>query len=264
MHKQNIGFIRKYIIFFLFLFLSMLLGVVDFFSNNTISNYFPNKIEINFSFAENINFSNSEILENFYSKQKIVSENIRLKQEVQDLRKLIIKNQELETKISSYEKFISETENLEFQYLNSNLVLINLSGEYLISGGKSSNLKSGDIVLNEEGFVIGYLGEVFNDYSILETYSSVRFSLQAIDNKGNKYLISSNGNTIIISSIDSLDSNTNVSLIYTDISFGNIGKFPVIDLSSFEQTIIGEKLIINIVINENFTSQTNFYIPLNK
>ncbi len=264
MQKQNIGFIRKYIIYILFLFLSLLLGVVDFFSNSSISNYFPNKLEIDFNLLEKINFSNSEFTDSFYSKQKIVSENIRLKQEVLNLRQLVVQNQELEAKLNSFENFISKTDNLEFQFLNSNLIFINSIGEYLISGGKSSNLKSGDIVLNEEGYVIGYLGEVFNDYSILETFSSVRFSLQAMDKKENLFLLTSNGNTLTISSVGKLNSNDKVSLIFTDVSFGNIGKFPILNLSLNQQTLTGEKIFITIPIDENFTSQTNFYIPINK
>ena len=264
MQKQNIGFVRKYIIYILFLFLSLLFGVVDFFSNSSISNYFPNKIEIDFNFLEIINFSTSEFTENFYSKQKIVSENIRLKQEVQNLRQLVVQNQELVEKLKSFEIFISQTDNLEFQFLNSNLIFINSSGEFLISGGKSSNLKSGDIVLNEEGYVIGYLGEVFNDYSILETFSSVRFSLQAMDQKENMFLLTSNGNSLTVSSVGKLNSDDKVGLIFTDVSFGNIGKFPVLNLSLYQQSLTGEKIFITIPIQEKLTSQTNFYIPINK
>ena len=95
MQKQNIGFIRKYIVYILFLFLSLLIGVVDFFSNSFISNYFPDKLEVNLNFTEKINFSNLEFTNSFYSKQKIVSENIRLKQEVLDLRQLEVKNKNL-------------------------------------------------------------------------------------------------------------------------------------------------------------------------
>ncbi len=264
MQKQNIGFIRKYIVYLLFLFLSLLIGVVDFFSNSFISNYFPNKLEINLNFTEKINFSNLEFTNSFYFKQKIVSENIRLKQEVLDLRLLEVKNQELEAKLNSFEIFISKTENLEFQFLNSNLIFINSNGEFLIQGGKSSSLETGDIVLNEDGFVVGYLGEVFNDYSILETFSSVRFSLQAMDKKENLFLLTSNGNTLTISSLGKLNSDEKVSLIYTDVSFGNIGKFPIINLAPFQQTVTGEKILVNIPISEYFTSHTNFYIPLNK
>ena len=264
MQKQNIGFIRKYIVYILFLFLSLLIGVVDFFSNSFISNYFPDKLEVNLNFTEKINFSNLEFTNSFYSKQKIVSENIRLKQEVLDLRQLEVKNQELEAKLNSFEIFISKTENLEFQFLNSNLIFINSNGEYLISGGKSSSLDTGDIVLNEDGFVVGYLGEVFNDYSILETFSSVRFSLQAMDIKENLFLLTSNGNTLTISSLGKLNSDEKVSFIYTDVSFGNTGKFPIINLAPFQQTVTGEKILLSIPISEYFTSHTNFYIPLNK
>ena len=41
--SQPVG-IRKYIIYFLFLFLSGLLTVVDYFSNKSLSNYIPNQI----------------------------------------------------------------------------------------------------------------------------------------------------------------------------------------------------------------------------
>ena len=68
MQKQNIGFIRKYIVYLLFLFLSLLIGVVDFFSNSFISNYFPDKLEVNLNLTEKINFSNLEFTNSFYFK----------------------------------------------------------------------------------------------------------------------------------------------------------------------------------------------------
>jgi len=40
-------------------------------------------------------------------------------------------------------------------------------------------------VINEKGYVVGYLGEVFNDYSILESFNSTTFNFRALDKDNN-------------------------------------------------------------------------------
>ena len=59
----------------------------------------------------------------------------------------------------------------------------------------------GDLVINEKGFVVGYLREVFYSYSILESPYSSDFNLEVMDKYNNTYLITSNGSEMFISSV---------------------------------------------------------------
>ena len=100
--SQPVG-IRKYIIYFLFLFLSGLLTVVDYFSNKSLSNYIPNQINLISSFQLPDTFLQNELFNLSSNRAVIVAENIRLKEEIIDLRLLYIENQDLKDDIESYD-----------------------------------------------------------------------------------------------------------------------------------------------------------------
>ena len=59
--SQAVG-IRKYILYFLFMFLSGLLTAVDYFSNKSLSNYIPNQVNLISSFQLSDRFLQNEFI----------------------------------------------------------------------------------------------------------------------------------------------------------------------------------------------------------
>ena len=141
--------------------LSSLLNRIDYFSNKELSSYCPNSVNFEFE-IENSDFTFIQRFNTLFEQRaQLVSENIRLEQEVQDLRSLEIVNQELQLQLESYEA-ISTVSNIQnFELLSSGFITKNLNLEYLIYGGTNQQLEVGDLVINEKGFVVGYLREVF-------------------------------------------------------------------------------------------------------
>tara|TARA_Y100000741_G_scaffold306351_1_gene248791 strand:- start:450 stop:1241 length:792 start_codon:yes stop_codon:yes gene_type:complete len=263
MQSSELVGIRKYIIYFLFLFLSGLLTVVDYFSDKSLSNYIPNQINFISSIELSDRFQQYELIDLYSNKADIVAENIRLKEELVDLRLLYIENQDLRGDIQSYEVLIKNISNFELTYYRTSLILKNLTDEYLISGGRDNNFEPGDIVINEKGYIVGYLGEVFNDYSILESLDSTNFNFRALDENNNSYETYSNGRELIVSS-SGLSNNTKVGIIYSDIIFGHIGKFPFLDLNIYEQKVSNNKLTVLVEIKDTLSFQTKLFIPKEK
>ena len=263
MQSSELVGIRKYIVYFLFLFLSGLLAVVDYFSDKTLSNYIPNQINFISSIELSDRFQQYELIDLYSNKAEIVAENIRLKEELVDLRLLYTENQDLRDDIQSYEVLIKNISNFELMYYQTSLILKNLTDEYLISGGRDNNFEPGDIVINEKGYIVGYLGEVFNDYSILESLDSTNFNFRALDENNNSYETYSNGKELIVSSLG-LSNNTKVGIIYSDIIFGHIGKFPFLDLNIYEQKVSNNKLTVLVEIKDTLSFQTKLFIPKEK
>tara|TARA_B100001778_G_C18597904_1_gene635712 strand:- start:1932 stop:2723 length:792 start_codon:yes stop_codon:yes gene_type:complete len=263
MQSSELFGIRKYVIYFLFLFLSGLLTVVDYFSDKSLSNYIPNQINFISSIELSDRFQQYELIDLYSNKADIVAENIRLKEELVDLRLLYIENQDLRDDIQSYEVLIKNISNFELTYYRTSLILKNLTDEYLISGGRDNNFEPGDIVINEKGYIVGYLGEVFNDYSILESLDSTNFNFRALDENNNSYETYSNGRELIVSSLG-LSNNTKVGIIYSDIIFGHIGKFPFLDLNIYEQKVSNNKLTVSVEIKDTLSFQTKLFIPKEK
>ena len=259
---QAVG-IRKYVIYFLFLFLSGLLTAVDYFSNKSLSNYIPNQINLLSSFQIPDRILQNELINLFSSKADIVAENIRLKEELVDLRLLYKENQDLKDDIESYDVLIKNISDFELTYYATSLILKNSTDEYLITGGRDYNFEPGDIVVNETGYIVGYLGEVFNDYSILESLDSTNFSFRALDENNNSFEINSNGRDLIINSLDLLNGKK-VGTIYSDIAFGHVSKFPFLDLAIYEQKITNNKLTLIVELEEKLSFQTRLFIPKEK
>ena len=263
MQNSQIVGIRKYIVYFLFIFLSGLLTVVDYFSNKSLSNFIPDQVNLISNFQIPDRFLQNELINLSKSRSNLVAENIRLKKELGDLRILYTENQELKDDIESYNDLIKNVSDFDLTYYKTSLILKNSTDEYLISGGRNYNFEPGDIVVNDVGFVVGYLGEVFNDYSILESFKSTNFNFRAIDENNNVFEINSNGKELIFNSLD-VSSNKNIGFVYTDITFGHVGKFPLFDLGPYEKSTVNNKVTVVIPIKEIVTFQTELFIPKNK
>ena len=252
---------RSYILYILFILLSSLLILIDYFSNKELSSYFPNSVNFEFG-IENSDFTFIQRFDTLFEQRaQLVSENIRLEQEVQDLRSLEIVNQELQLQLESYEA-ISTVSNIQnFELLSSGFITKNLNLEYLIYGGTNQQLEVGDLVINEKGFVVGYLREVFYSYSILESPYSSDFNLEVMDKYNNTYLITSNGSEMFISSILLDNYKDDIDFLYTDISFNHSGKFPVVDTRLINFEFQNNQINASVKFLDSFTFNTKLFIP---
>ena len=263
MQNSNIVGIRKYIVYFLFLFLSGLLTVVDYFSNRSLSNYIPEQVALISNFQLSDRFFQNDLLNFTTNKANLVAENIRLKEELTGLRVLYLENRDLQDNIESYEDLIKNISDFELTYYATSLILKNSTDEYLITGGRNYNFVPGDLVINETGYVVGYLGEVFNDYSILESLDSINFSFRVLDENNNIFEINSNGTQLIVNSLNA-SSISRVGKVYSDINFGHIGKFPFLDLEQYEQLVANNKLTVLVEIEDKLSFQSKLFIPKEK
>jgi len=193
--------------------------------------------------------------------RQLIGENIRLEQEVQDLRSLEIVNQELQLQLESYESISTVSNVQNFELLSSGFITKNLNLEYLIYGGTNQQLEVGDLVINEKGFVVGYLREVFYSYSILESPYSSDFNLEVMDKYNNTYLITSNGSEMFISSILLDNYKDDIDFLYTDISFNHSGKFPVVDTRLINFEFQNNQINASVKFLDSFTFNTKLFIP---
>ena len=252
---------RSYILYILFILLSSLLILIDYFSNKELSSYFPNSVNFEFE-IENRDFTFIQRFNTLFEQRaQLVSENIRLEQEVQDLRSLEIVNQELQLKLESYEAISTASNIQNFELLSSGFITKNLNLEYLIYGGTNQQLQVGDLVINEKGFVVGYLREVFYSYSILESPYSSDFNLEVMDKYNNTYLITSNGSEMFISSILLDNYKDDIDFLYTDISFNHSGKFPVVDTRLINFEFQNNQINASVEFLDSFTFNTKLFIP---
>ncbi len=263
MRSTQVVSIRKYVVYFLFILLSGLLTAVDYFSNKTLSNFIPERVNLISNFQIPDRLLQNEFSSLTSSRADLVAENIRLKEELSNLRVLYVKNQELQDNIDSYELLIKNISDFELTYYATSLILKNSTDEYIISGGRDYNFEPGDLVINETGYIVGYLGEVFNDYSILESFNSTNFNFRALDENNNIFEVNSNGKELIFSSLESTFI-SKVGMLYSDITFGHINKFPFYDLQSYEQTKLNNKFTVIVPIEEMLTYQSNLFIPKSK
>ena len=77
----------------------------------------------------------------------------------------------------------------------------NTEDQFLIAGGRNINASRNDLIINQEGFVVGYIIKVFDDHSLINTIINNDFSIPGIDKYGNQYLITSNREELIVNSI---------------------------------------------------------------
>ena len=252
---------RSYILYILFILLSSLLILIDYFSNKELSSYFPNSVNFEFE-IENSDFTFMRRFNTLFEQRaQLIGENIRLEQEVQDLRSLEIVNQELQLQLESYESISTVSNVQNFELLSSGFITKNLNLEYLIYGGTNQQLQVGDLVINEKGFVVGYLREVFYSYSILESPYSSNFNLEVMDKYNNTYLITSNGSEMFISSILLDNYKDDIDFLYTDISFNHSGKFPVVDTRLINFEFQNNQINASVKFLDSFTFNTKLFIP---
>ena len=252
---------RSYILYILFILLSSLLILIDYFSNKELSSYFPNTVNFEFE-IENSDFTFMQRFNTLFEQRaQLIGENIRLEQEVQDLRSLEIVNKELQLQLESYESISTVSNVQNFELLSSGFITKNLNLEYLIYGGTNQQLEVGDLVINEKGFVVGYLREVFYSYSILESPYSSNFNLEVMDKYNNTYLITSNGSEMFISSILLDNYKDDIDFLYTDISFNHSGKFPVVDTRLINFEFQNNQINASVKFLDSFTFNTKLFIP---
>ena len=263
MQSFQVAGVRKYVVYFLFIFLSGLLSVVDYFSNKTLSNFIPDQVNLISKIQIPDRLLQNQFSSLSSSRADLVAENIRLKEELINLRVLYVENQKLNDNIESYEDLISNITDFELTYYATSLILKNSTDEYLITGGRDYNFEPGDIVINETGYIVGYLGEVFNDYSILESFNSTNFNFRALDENNNVFEVNSNGKELIFNSLEPI-LNTKISVLFSDITFGHISKFPIFDLEPYEQTKLNNKFTVIVPIEDMLTFQSKLFIPKSK
>ena len=119
---QVIG-IRKYVVYFLFIFLSGLLTAVDYFSNKALSNFIPERVNLISNFQIPDRLLQNEFSSLTSSRADLVAENIRLKEELSNLRVLYVKNQELQDNIETYDLLIKNISDFELTYYATSLIL---------------------------------------------------------------------------------------------------------------------------------------------
>tara|TARA_Y100000748_G_scaffold291763_1_gene279568 strand:+ start:717 stop:1511 length:795 start_codon:yes stop_codon:yes gene_type:complete len=256
---------RNYIIYLLFFSLSGSVFLVDLFSNKKFSNIISDRVDFLFPVnQETINFLGPLDANIFKTRNDLVNENARLKNEVIELRKLKITNEKLVEEIESNNELIRNVEIQNIIFYKSSILMKNTEDQFLIAGGRNINASRDDLILNQEGFVVGYITKVFDDYSLINTIINNDFSIPGIDKYGNEYLITSNREELIIDSISIEEMNSNIGYISTDIIFDQIAKFPIVSLSSSSVSTTNNKISAQIEINYNFNFDSSIYIVMQK
>ena len=256
---------RNYIIYLLFFFLSGSVFLVDLFSNKKFSNIISDRVDFLFPVSqETINFLDPLDTNIFKTRNDLVNENARLKNEVIELRKLKITNEKLVEEIKSNNELIRNVEIQNIIFYKSSILMKNTEDKFLIAGGRNINASRDDLILNQEGFVVGYITKVFDDHSLINTIINNDFSIPGIDKYGNEYLITSNREELIVNSISIEEMNSNIGYISTDIIFDQIAKFPIVSLSSSAVSTANNKISSQIEINYNFNFDSSIYIVMQK
>ena len=173
-------------------------------------------------------------------------------------------NEELTQEIKSNNELIKNVDLENIVYYKSSILVKNTEEEYLISGGRNINLEKNDLILNEEGFVVGYVVKIFDDHSLINTIINTEFSIPGIDKYGNQYLITSNREELLVNSIAVEEINLNIDYISTDVAFNHLAKFPIVKLSNVEISNANNKISAIVDINYTFNFDSNIYIVKDK
>ncbi len=256
---------RNYIIYLLFIFLSGSIFLIDLFSNRKFSNIISDNIDFLFPVSEEtVNRFDSLDINIFETRNELVNENARLKNEVIELRKLKLTNEKLKEEIESNNDLIRNVEIQNVTFYKSSILIKNTEEEFFITGGRNINAAKDDIIINEEGFVVGYIIKVFDDRSLMNAIINKDFSIPGIDKHGNEYLITSNKKELLVNSISVQEMNSNIDYISTDIVFGHIAKLPIVNLTSVDISTANNKISARIEISYNFNFDSNIYIVKQK
>jgi len=256
---------RNYVIYILFVFLSGSIFLADLFSNKKFSDIISDNTDFLFPISqEAIGLFDSLELNILKNKNTLINENIRLKNEIIELRKLKLINERLVEEIRSNNELIKNVNLENLIYYKSTILIKNTEDEYLISGGRNINLNENDLILNEEGFVVGYIVKVFDDHSLMNTIINSEFSIPGIDKYGNQYLVTSNREELLINSIYIEEENLNIDYISTDVAFDHIGQFPIVRLTNEEVSNANNKISAVVRIDYKFSFDSNIYIVKEK
>lgn len=252
---------RVYIFYILGILLSATILTVDVFSEKSFSKYLNEKLSLlsPIPISNNIdfNFSSFEIFE---TKSRLINENIRLKNEVTELRKLKIENEKLKTEINANNSVTKEIDTAIYDIFKTSIIFKTITNEYIISGGENLNLKEKDLVIDKNSYVVGIVTKVNQDRSIISTILNPNFSIEGIDKYGNEYLITSDTQSLFINSLSLEADSTDIKYIYTDITFGHPGQFPIVDLSSTQVNIANNKIRAEQSINFRINYFSDLYL----
>ena len=252
---------RVYVYYILGILLATTVLTIDIFSEKRLSSYFNNKLVL---LAPTLLFENRDSsfpsLEVFKTKSNLINENIRLKNEVIKLRKLKVENENLKNKINGYNSVTKEVDASIYDIFESSVIFKTPTDDYIISGGENLNLKEKDLVIDENSFVVGIVTAVRQNTSIISTIQNPSFSIEGIDKYGNEYLITSDTEYLLINSLNLKEENNDIRYIYTDISFGHPGQFPIVDLSSNSINIANNKIRARKAINFTINYFSELYL----
>jgi cell shape-determining protein MreC len=264
MNNNNSPKRRVYVFYIFGVLLSTTVLTVDIFSDKSLSTYLNGKLSVlsptplvssNFRFPE---------IQVFKSKSNLINENIRLKNEVIELRKLKVENEKLKIENEANKFVVKEVNSSIFDIFESSIIFKTLNDQYIISGGENLNLNEKDLVIDHNSYVVGVISAVRENRSIVSTVLNSSFSIEGIDKYGNEYLITSDGKNLYVSSTNLKEENTDIKYIYTDITFGHPGQFPIIDLSSTSINIANNKITAEQEINLNINYFSNIYLVKTK
>lgn len=253
---------RRVYIFFIFgILLSSIVFTIDIFSERNLSKYLNDNFDILLPQPDIdsrvFSFSSLEV---FKTKSNLINENIRLKNEVIELRKLQVENEKLRDQNYSYNAITKSIDTAFYNIIETSIIFKNPSEEYIISGGEDLNLKVKDLIIDENSFVVGVVSAVRKNQSIISSIQNPTFTIEGLDKYGNEYLITSDSENLIINSINVVAENTDIKYIYTDISYGHPGQFPIVDLSTTPVSIANDKISAQVPINFKLNYFSNIYL----
>ena len=235
--------------------------VLDFFSNQEISSTISKRMNFlipsNANFPDYLDFFDTELFE---TRNNLINENIRLKNEVLELRKLKIENDLLKDELDSNKNLIESVDSTNYFYLKTSVFIKNNENQYLVLGGYDKNFEKNDIVINEEGFVVGFVDKIFQNYSEIVFLDDADFSMPGIDRFGNEYLIQNNGSQLAVYTTSVNELTTNIDFIFTSSIFDQPGRFPIVSLSYAKITVDDNKISSNLDIDEISFSFSDIYI----
>jgi len=224
----------KFVFGYIYIVISIFVFSFDLLSEGVVKKTINNRVDISNIYTAN--FQNNSSIGNFlFSISKIKSENELLKKQITTLQNKNNSNIELEKEIqelktvlqyqSSSEQIILTTKILGFETLPSKKALIDI--------GENRGVSDGDIVLDPEGNVVGYIKFSLPMYSEVLLISSLEFTLNAIDNEGNQYLLSNIDDEKLFSrSIENIESDILSGVLTTSRVFNQGGEYPIAIIST--------------------------------
>ena len=239
--SKKLHYLRYFYIVFLFYH-----GFRLFFKPRNIFNYFKKN-----------EFFDTEL---FQTRNNLINENIRLKNEVLELRKLKIENDLLKEELDANKNLIESVDSTNYFYIKTTAFIKNNENKYLVSGGYDKNFEKNDIVINEEGFVVGFVDKIFQNHSEIVFLDDVDFSMPGLDRFGNEYLIQNNGSQLSVYTTSVNELTANIDFIFTASIFDQPGRFPIVSLSDAKITVDDNKISSNIDIEEISFTFTDIYI----